>query len=236
MEDETRQFEAHAKQFEASVDQLEALLAPLLAQPFDELVSKSENLIDRASLCVLFSYVIHSLAFLYLRTQGATKGHQVRKDLQQVKEYMDKVSKAAGLRLATTKLDKEAAHRFIKHTLSSNPIEKARYTELEKQNQAESFLESILPGETAETKTPSKKANKKRKSDAGVGDSVEPAALSTEDKNEEEAVDSPRFEKLGSEPKKSKKDKRTLKPKDKGGNSAKNSPVMAAKQVSKSKK
>ncbi|KAJ3228979.1 hypothetical protein HDU81_005728 [Chytriomyces hyalinus] len=235
MEDETRQFEEHAQQFETSVGQLETLLAPLLAQPFDELVSKSESLIDRASLCVLFSYVIHSLAFLYLRTQGATKGHQVRKDLQRVKEYMDKVSKAAGLRLATTKLDKEAAQRFIKHTLSSNPIEKAKYTELEQQKQAESFLESILPGES-ETKTPSKKANKKRKSDAGVGESVESAAVSTEDKNEEEVVDSPRFEKLGSESKKAKKDKKTLKPKDKGSNSAKNSPVMTAKQVPKSKK
>ncbi|KAJ3019913.1 UNVERIFIED_CONTAM: hypothetical protein HDU68_010435 [Siphonaria sp. JEL0065] len=145
MDEETIEFEANAKAFAVSVSELEALITPLVSTPFDELVLQSEALIDRASLCVLFSYIINSLAFLYLRTQGATKGHPVRKELARVKEYMDKVSTVAGTNKPSTQLDQEAAKRFIKHTLSNNPEIKEKYKqEKERGDQAEKFLDSIL--------------------------------------------------------------------------------------------
>ncbi|KAI9333626.1 hypothetical protein BDR26DRAFT_868265 [Obelidium mucronatum] len=173
MDQETQEFAANAKAFAASVSDLEALLLPLFAVPFDELVLKSEDLIDRASLCVLFSYIINTLAFLYLRTQGATKGHPVRKELARVKEYMDKVSAVAGSNKPPTQLDQNAAKRFIKHTLSNNPEIKEKYKEEERSAQAEQFLDSILAATqessnsanapaSAATSTPSSAAGQKR--------------------------------------------------------------------------
>ncbi|KAI9329087.1 hypothetical protein BDR26DRAFT_873108 [Obelidium mucronatum] len=146
MDQETQEFAANAKAFAASVSDLEALLLPLFAVPFDELVVKSEDLIDRASLCVLFSYIINTLAFLYLRTQGATKGHPVRKELQSKKKKKKKrkKGKANNPNPAPTQLDQNAAKRFIKHTLSNNPEIKEKYKEEERSAQAEQFLDSIL--------------------------------------------------------------------------------------------
>ncbi|KAJ3286876.1 hypothetical protein HDU79_006153 [Rhizoclosmatium sp. JEL0117] len=159
MEAETEEFTAAAVAFASSVDQLEVILAPLFTTPFDELVQQSEGMIDRASLCVLFSYLINSLTFLYLRTQGATKGHPVRKELARVKEYMDKVSEVAGANKAPMQLDQAAAKRFIKHNLSSNPEIKEKYSEKEREEQAGKFLESVLAGNNQkDTETPVKRA------------------------------------------------------------------------------
>ncbi|KAI8616858.1 hypothetical protein BC830DRAFT_1116301 [Chytriomyces sp. MP71] len=144
MEAETAQFEQEAEAFAGSVQQLEALISPLFSQPIEAVLQQSESLIDKASLCVLVSYAINSLVFLFLRTQGRTKGHPVRKELQRVKEYMDKVSHAAGVEKAAMKLDKEAAARFIKHTLRANPIEGKAYSEQERDVQAQQFLDAIV--------------------------------------------------------------------------------------------
>ncbi|ORY46403.1 hypothetical protein BCR33DRAFT_715500 [Rhizoclosmatium globosum] len=155
MEAETEEFTAAAVAFASSVDQLEVILAPLFTTPFDELVQQSEGMIDRASLCVLFSYLINSLTFLYLRTQGATKGHPVRKELARVKEYMDKVSEVAG----ANKVGPSRCKRFIKHNLSSNPEIKEKYSEKEREEQAGKFLESVLAGNNQkDTETPVKRA------------------------------------------------------------------------------
>ncbi|KAJ3036764.1 hypothetical protein HDU99_010468 [Rhizoclosmatium hyalinum] len=56
-------------------------------------------------------------------------------------------------------LDQAAAKRFIKHSLSSNPEIKEKYSEKEREEQAGKFLESVLAGNNQkDTETPVKRA------------------------------------------------------------------------------
>ncbi|KAJ3059559.1 hypothetical protein HDU98_004456 [Podochytrium sp. JEL0797] len=111
----------------------------------------------------------NTLAFLYLRTQGATKGHAVRKELARVKEYMDKVSTVAGQNKPTTQIDKDAAKRFIKHTLSHNPELKQKYNDQQREEEAGKFVDSLLSANP--TATPAKSASKRVRSEKEEGSS-----------------------------------------------------------------
>ncbi|KAJ3119553.1 hypothetical protein HK100_000254 [Physocladia obscura] len=102
---------------------------------------------------------------VYLRTQGATKGHPVRKELQRVKEYMDKIDKLSAANKGNISLDKYAAKRFIKHTLSSNAEIKEKYNVQEQEEYAKSFLDSIIAN-ASESSVKAKNARSDKNSDA----------------------------------------------------------------------
>ncbi|KAJ3347612.1 hypothetical protein HDU83_001923 [Entophlyctis luteolus] len=156
MEQETAKFEADARAFADSVRNLETTLAALIECPLDDQLAAIDAPLDRASRCATLAYITHSLAFLYLRTQGATKGHPVRKELQRVKEYMDKIAKISAQSSKGAQIDQDAAQRFIKHSLSSNPDIKQKYVEAQQKKQSEEFLNTVLNGEANNSTPPSK--------------------------------------------------------------------------------
>mmetsp|Transcript_14798 Transcript_14798/g.35755 ORF Transcript_14798/g.35755 Transcript_14798/m.35755 type:complete len:143 (+) Transcript_14798:120-548(+) len=103
---------------EESMTALEAELEPLLSTPWDVLTSKMEPL-EKAKLNLMIAYAADSLFFLYLKTQGqSAEDHPVTEELARVKEYMQKLKAVVGRAEEgverSTKLNKEAAARFIK--------------------------------------------------------------------------------------------------------------------------
>ena len=105
------------------ITQLEAALAPLTSS-FTQTASRLP-LLEKAKLNVLTTYAVESLLFSYIRLNGQdAKEHPVFEELTRVKQYFGKIKaaeeRASGADQPTTKLDKAAAGRFIKHGLSGN--------------------------------------------------------------------------------------------------------------------
>ncbi|KAJ3400242.1 hypothetical protein HDV05_001194, partial [Chytridiales sp. JEL 0842] len=128
---------------ESSISQIESALDPLLNENLDALSARLEEPLDRAKLSVLVGYAINSLVFTYLRTMGATKGHPVRKELERIKEYMDKIARAAGAAKPSMRVDQAAAKRFVKSAIGGGGVETAMEIEQKAEKEADSFLESL---------------------------------------------------------------------------------------------
>ena len=127
-----------------NIDDLEEIFSPLLKTALSDTVQKLP-LLDKAQFYVLITYSIESILFCkiamtfsdysfqfpipkradiaYLRLHGASaKEHPVFRELTRVKQYFEKIKvlesrdgkEAAG---RSSKLDKAAANRFIKHAL-----------------------------------------------------------------------------------------------------------------------
>ncbi|KAK7188627.1 Sas10/Utp3/C1D family protein [Paraphaeosphaeria sporulosa] len=112
--------------FETTIDDLEAALAPVLASPLPTLTSTLPTL-DKAKLHILTAYTLESLLFSALQASGAdAKAHRIFPELARLKTYFGKVTAAEaagegkGVQGPSTKLDKDAAARFIRHGLSGN--------------------------------------------------------------------------------------------------------------------
>jgi exosome complex protein LRP1 len=110
----------------ATIDDLEDALAPILASPLNTLNTSLPTL-DKAKLHILTAYTLESLLFSALQASGAdAKAHRIFPELARLKTYFGKVkaAEAAGEgkreQGPTTKLDKDAAARFIRHGLSGN--------------------------------------------------------------------------------------------------------------------
>ncbi|KAK4057793.1 hypothetical protein OIO90_001012 [Microbotryomycetes sp. JL221] len=112
----------------SSLTTLEQALDPLLATPFKELVSSSNDkqtpmtALQRAKLDVMTAYIVHDLIWVYLRTAGIDpNSHPVMLELQRVKGYFDKIKHAENPKSSKPRqaIDKEAAARFINAAISN---------------------------------------------------------------------------------------------------------------------
>ncbi|PFH52292.1 hypothetical protein AMATHDRAFT_2295 [Amanita thiersii Skay4041] len=103
----------------SSLDDLEDLLEPLFAKTLPETIVSLEP-IQQAKLQTVLPYLIYDLIFIYLKTRGIDpKSHPVVSELDRVKQYFEKISNAEkSERKSTTKLDKDAAGRFIKNAIA----------------------------------------------------------------------------------------------------------------------
>lgn len=105
----------------SQIDDLTTALHPLLNTPLHTTTS-TLPLLDKAKLHILLSYTIESLLFSVLLTSTAKpKEHPLFAELARLKTYFGKIKAAEqGPEQPKTRLDKEAAGRFIKHGLSGN--------------------------------------------------------------------------------------------------------------------
>ncbi|KAJ1883115.1 hypothetical protein GGI16_005277 [Coemansia sp. S142-1] len=116
----------HVDQFTLAVDQVQRSLEPILKQPLSEVLPKLST-IQRCELEALVAYSIDTLFWIYLKINGVpAKEHPVMKELQRVQRYIAKINVAKNTQSTgndgngrTMQLDKDAADRFIKNSLSS---------------------------------------------------------------------------------------------------------------------
>ncbi|KAJ3328107.1 hypothetical protein HDU76_010578 [Blyttiomyces sp. JEL0837] len=143
--------------FKKAIEEVEEALKGLTgADVLDSWQSRLEPM-ERAKLHVVVSYALNSLMFLYLRCEGATKGHPVRQELNRVKEYFQKIANAGKSKQkgkkgdeAPMRVDQQAAKRFVKHSLAGNQeIQDLKKTEATER--AKAFLESLNDDEKAAT-------------------------------------------------------------------------------------
>lgn len=110
-----------------TIDDLSSTLTPLLS-PLPSTLS-TLPLLEKAKLHILLAYAIESLLFSSLQVSGSdAKSHAIYAELSRLRAYFAKVKNAeevaAGPR---TKLDVEAAARFVRHGLSGNErVDEAR--------------------------------------------------------------------------------------------------------------
>lgn len=114
---------------EANIDELEDALEPLLRSPLLTTAS-SLPLLDKAKLYVLYSYAVESILFSTLQASGANaKEHPVFAELARLKGYFGKIKNAESGPEPKTRIDKDAAARFIKHGLAGNDVYDAQRAE-----------------------------------------------------------------------------------------------------------
>ncbi|GAA6020648.1 hypothetical protein JCM10207_007809 [Rhodosporidiobolus poonsookiae] len=115
-------------QLSTSLTALEATLAPLLAQPFQQLLDNSADApLQQARLQVLASYVVHDLIWVYLKTAGVEPStHPVMAEIDRLRGYFSKLKQAESGALPPAEaskprmqVDKAAASRFISSAISS---------------------------------------------------------------------------------------------------------------------
>lgn len=117
---ETTDLFAQVEDLEANIDELEDALHPLLSTPLHTTAS-SLPLLDRAKLHVLTAYAIESLLFSSLQASGIdAKEHAIFAELGRLKGYFKKIKDAELGPEPKTRIDKDAAARFIKHGLAGN--------------------------------------------------------------------------------------------------------------------
>ncbi|KAJ2806916.1 hypothetical protein H4S07_003696 [Coemansia furcata] len=117
----------HVDQFTVAVDQVQRALEPILKQPLGEVLPKLST-IQRCELEALVAYYIDTLFWIFLKINGVPpKEHPVMKELQRVQRYIAKINEAKSTQSTggssnsrTTKVDKDAADRFIRSALSSS--------------------------------------------------------------------------------------------------------------------
>lgn len=105
----------------SNIDDLESALAALTQKPLTTTSSKLP-LLDKAKLYVLATYALESILFNSLRLNGTdAKAHPVFAELNRVKEYFGKIKTVEGTGgKPTSRVDKDAAGRFIKAGLAGN--------------------------------------------------------------------------------------------------------------------
>jgi exosome complex protein LRP1 len=130
---------------EVNIDELTTTLAPLLSTPLST-TATSLPLLDKAKLYVLAAYAIESLLFSTLQASGVdAKSHALFAELARLRTYFAKIKDIeerapGGAWESRSRVDKEAAARFIKHGLSGNERydrERAERTAREKARAAE---------------------------------------------------------------------------------------------------
>ena len=118
---DTADLRSSLEDLSSNIEDLEDSLGPILKTALSSSTSKLP-LLDKAKLYVLATYAIESLLFSYIRLHGTdVKSHPVVQELARVKQYFEKIKtvESAGLK-SNTKLDKNAAGRFVKHALAGN--------------------------------------------------------------------------------------------------------------------
>ncbi|KAG9042729.1 hypothetical protein FS837_010466 [Tulasnella sp. UAMH 9824] len=101
-----------------SLNSLEDILAPLLAKPLSDTLSKLEVL-DQAKLQTTLAYVAQDLIFMYLKTRGIDPAtHPVMGQMTEIAKYFNKIKDAEDPAKRKLVVDKGAAKRFIDSALS----------------------------------------------------------------------------------------------------------------------
>ncbi|CAK9783758.1 hypothetical protein CC85DRAFT_289578 [Cutaneotrichosporon oleaginosum] len=141
---------ATLRDFSVSLDTLESALAPLLARPLAE-TRDALGTIERAKLDVLIAYTINNLVWMYLKTRGIDPDtHGVAPELERVKTYYAKVRDAeAGKPQLRNRIDKDAAKRFIMHSIDAAPNSHAAMA----RRQAEAAVRERKEGESQATRS-----------------------------------------------------------------------------------
>ncbi|KAF8347005.1 hypothetical protein F5887DRAFT_71718 [Amanita rubescens] len=121
MTTETAKLKSRLSALASSVNDLEELLEPLFAQSLPESIMALEPM-QQAKLQTVLPYLVYDLIFIYLKARGIDpRSHPVVSELDRVKQYFEKITSAekSGKRKEpATKIDKEAAGRFIKHAIA----------------------------------------------------------------------------------------------------------------------
>ncbi|KAJ8327630.1 hypothetical protein BDV3_003426 [Batrachochytrium dendrobatidis] len=109
---------------EQLLDQMVATQKALSAILDTSLESTLGNLeaVEKARLLTTLSYTINTLSFVYLKLQGVNaKTHPVKKELDRTRIYFEKIEKMAGATRNPASIDRDAAKRFLQHSLAQNP-------------------------------------------------------------------------------------------------------------------
>ncbi|EGF77457.1 hypothetical protein BATDEDRAFT_27661 [Batrachochytrium dendrobatidis JAM81] len=120
---------------EQLLDQMVATQKALSAILDTSLESTLGNLeaVEKARLLTTLSYTINTLSFVYLKLQGVNaKTHPVKKELASIlnafalffdrtRIYFEKIEKMAGATRNPASIDRDAAKRFLQHSLAQNP-------------------------------------------------------------------------------------------------------------------
>jgi len=106
----------------ASLEDLKAALAPTLGRLLDETLEPFD-LLQKAKMNVLLSYITHNLVWVYLRATGTDpRTHAVMVELDCVKQYFSKIMIVKTKESQHTRLDQAAASCFIKHAITSSQV------------------------------------------------------------------------------------------------------------------
>eukprot|EP01134_Creolimax_fragrantissima_P001237 CFRG1237T1 len=122
--------------FDTNVSDLIAHLEPLLSANTEELQAKLTPE-ERAQLELAVAYATSSMFWMYLTTTGVdARTHPIKAELDRVKSYMARL-KHATLPKNTSKLDKEAANRFIRGGLADadTDVKEKLTAQIEKANE-----------------------------------------------------------------------------------------------------
>ncbi|XP_074435387.1 nuclear nucleic acid-binding protein C1D [Larus michahellis] len=102
--------------FEKSLASVDEMLKTMMSVSRNELLQKLEPL-EQAKMDLVSVYTLNSMFWVYLATQGINpKEHPVKKELERIRTYMNKVKEIADKKKAS-KLDKGAASRFVRNAL-----------------------------------------------------------------------------------------------------------------------
>ncbi|XP_070571374.1 nuclear nucleic acid-binding protein C1D-like [Ptychodera flava] len=109
--------------FESSLQDIDGILKPLLETPLSDIEEKVTDPLERAKLDLVSAYSMNAMFWIYLTTQGINpKEHPIKQELDRIRNYMNKVKEITDKKKAP-KLDKKAAARFIKSSLSVDKLE-----------------------------------------------------------------------------------------------------------------
>lgn len=192
-----------------NIDDLEAALSTLTQKPLATTSSKLP-LLDKAKLHVLATYALESILFNSLRLSGTdAKSHAVFAELNRVKEYFGKIKTAEGAGAKpTTRVDKDAAGRFIKAGLAGNDrYDKERQERSARERAgAKRKLEDIATGTHTRFDGAAKRIRTADEQNAAL------AKSSTRDGTDEEVEGGVALSGSGAEEKKSKRKKKPTDP------------------------
>ncbi|KAF9785727.1 hypothetical protein BJ322DRAFT_1004557 [Thelephora terrestris] len=117
---DTNKLRARVATLDKLLDDFDGQLDDLLAKSLPETLLGLDTL-QQAKLQVTIPYLVYDLVIIYLKTKGIDpRTHSVFRELERVKEYIEKVSKAEKQesQQQRTAIDKAAANRFIKHAIA----------------------------------------------------------------------------------------------------------------------
>ncbi|KAH6561304.1 hypothetical protein BASA50_003585 [Batrachochytrium salamandrivorans] len=145
---------AKAEKLLLQMTETQQALSELLETPL-EIQLRTLEPIDKARLLVTLSYTINSLAFVFLKLQGIQpKTHPVKKELDRIKTYFEKIETVSGGNRNTMQIDQAAAKRFLHHSLAANPELKDEIAKTRKSDSVAAQVSSVeqdKPGTTKDT-------------------------------------------------------------------------------------
>ncbi|CAN6604739.1 exosome complex protein Lrp1p [Trichomonascus vanleenenianus] len=109
------------EQLDENITNLEEKISPFLEN--DVSATRFDSPLDQASYSTALAYALISILFSYLKATGEdTNNHPIMEELERVKSYMAKVKKAKSPQEpgSGSKVDKEAAKRFIRHAIGAS--------------------------------------------------------------------------------------------------------------------